>query len=279
MSRGFLVLAQDENTSEDKKLSYISQACLLAKTLKKHNAEEKISVVTNNKIQTKDLKYFDKVISIPGNDDATSTQWKIENRHKLYQCTPYDNTIVMDVDMVVLEDISRWWTYLEKYDLFFTSNVKTYRQELVTEDSYRKVFTANNLPNIYTGLHYFKKSKTAEEFYNMLELICNNWKVFFAECLPKNTPPVLSIDVAASLAIKILGIESQVLTPKSSVTFTHMKSLIQNWKTYSGSWQDNVSPYIGRNGDLKIGNSLQKGVLHYTEETFLDCPGIENLHE
>ena len=73
-------------------------------------------------------------------------EWKINNL-KLYHVSPYEETIVMDTDMIVLQDPSSWWTFLSNYDLFFTSKVYTYRGEIVKDTYYRKTFIANELPN------------------------------------------------------------------------------------------------------------------------------------
>jgi len=258
--------------------NYVQQACLLASTLKKHCPEEKISIVTNDEVPPKQKKLFDRIIPIPFGDDATESAWKVENRWKLYHCSPYEKTIVMDSDMIILEDITRWWKYLEKYKLFFTSNVQTYRQETVQDNYYRKTFIKNNLPNIYTGLHYFEKSELPERFYNYLETVCKNWEEFYSKFLPNNTPPRLSIDVASALVVKILDIENQVTSTNSNVTFTHMKSFVQNWRSPTESWQQSVSVYIPENLQLKIGNYVQRGVLHYTENSFVNNSGIENLY-
>lgn len=259
--------------------NYVEQACLLASSIKKYYPTANITIITDDNVPEQHKSVFEHVFPIPLGDDAVDSSWKVENRWKLYNASPYDETIVMDADMVVLEDISHWWDYLEKYDLFFTSNVKTYRNKVVKDDAYRKTFTANDLPNIYTGLHYFKKSNTAQDYYSLLKLICKNWEEFYKKFLPNHTPKWLSMDVAGALAVKILGIESQVMTKNSSITFTHMKSLLQNWRDTRSSWMLQVKPYVNDKGDLKIGNYLQHGVFHYTEEEFMDTKGLENLYE
>ena len=110
MSNGILVLAQNNET-----VNYVEQAQLLAMSLKHTNPDVKISLVTNNDVEFVNL--FDNIIPIPWHDDAFSTEWKIENRWKLYHVSPYDKTIVMDTDMIVLQDISEWWKFLNNYKL------------------------------------------------------------------------------------------------------------------------------------------------------------------
>ena len=48
-----------------------------------------------------------------------------ENRTQFYDRSPYDETIVMDVDMLVATDLENYWKFLNKFDLYFTSNAFT----------------------------------------------------------------------------------------------------------------------------------------------------------
>ena len=73
---------------------------------------------------------------------------------KYMMLLPFDETIVLDADMLVLEDITHWWKALANYELFYTDKVKTFRNELVTDTFYRKVFEANDLSNVYCGMYY-----------------------------------------------------------------------------------------------------------------------------
>ena len=118
MSNGILVIAQNLSN-----VNYVQQAELLAMSLKATNPNTKISLVTNNEVEFENL--FDKIIPIPWNDDAKDSDWKIQNRWKLYHASPYNKTIVMDTDMIVLQDISEWWKFLNNYKLFFTNKVYT----------------------------------------------------------------------------------------------------------------------------------------------------------
>jgi len=113
--KGILMLAQ--NSEYD----YVKQACLNAMSICLTNPETKISLVTNDIVPEKYKKYFDKIIEIPWNDAASSAEWKIENRWKLYHATPYEKTIVLDTDMLVLQDLTSWWKFLENYDLYFNT--------------------------------------------------------------------------------------------------------------------------------------------------------------
>jgi len=265
MSKGIVVLAQ--NTWED---DYVTQASLLAMSVAVTNPDIPVSIVTNDEVPKSYEKYFDQIIPIPFDDDASEESWKVSNRWKLYYATPYDETVVMDSDMLVLQDISSWWDFLKDYELFFTSNVYTYRNELVNSDYYRKVFTANNLPNLYAGFHYFKKCKFAQEFYTWLELVMNNWELFYGLYAKEEYPGRVSVDVSAAIVSKILDCNETITNNKVKFpSFTHMKSKIQCWEEPKPSWQDCVGTYINKDCEVKIGNHKQSGIFHYTENTFV----------
>lgn len=276
MSKGFLIYAQDSNIKKYTKCAYA-----LALSIKKYVPEADISLVTDNSIPEKYKIIFNNIISIPWRDfnKETPTTYKTEHRWKLYHCSPYEETILLDADMLVLSDIGYWWKYLYKYDLFFTSEVKDYRNNIVTGRFYRKAFDANNLPNFYNAITYFKKTEFSKEFYSWVEDISNNWQLFYGKFVSVNYPKVPSMDINVSLAAKILDCENQISHRQSPVTFTHMKPMIQNWTSVTDSWQDSIGSYFNSRCELKIGNYQQYGVFHYTEYSFITDNIINQLEQ
>ena len=117
MSKGFVVIAQ--NSQAD----YVLQACLLAMSIKATQTESNICLITNDIVPAEYISLFDVIKEIPWNDSASDKEWKVDNRWKLYHASPYDETIILDTDMLVLQDLENWWTFLKNYDLFFVSNV------------------------------------------------------------------------------------------------------------------------------------------------------------
>ena len=264
-TRGIVVLAQNNETTD-----YVQQACLLALSLKFTNSDCKISIITDDSVSAKYKNLFDEIINIPWNDAAIDTEWKIENRWKLYHCSPYDQTIVMDTDMLVLQDISTWWTFLSNYEVFFTTKVHTYRGDEVTGDYYRKAFVNNNLPNLYSGFHYFEKSDFALEFYTWLELVVQNWQKFYEIFIKHDRPTWCSIDVCTAIVTLILNCEDKISNKIVKFpSFTHMKPNIQNWYSNKAKWKNCVDVYLDNDLQLKLGNHQQTGILHYTENDFV----------
>ena len=272
MTKGIIVLAQNNETD-----NYVEQAALLAMSLHTYN-NAKISLITNDEVPQEYIRLFDKIIPIPFGDSAKDSAWKIENRWKIYHASPYDQTIVMDTDMLVLQNIDVWWDFLSNYEVFYTSNVLTYKGETANTSYYRKTFIDNDLPNLFCGLHYFKKSDFAQQFYTWLELVVNNWETFYEQqLLASSRPKHVSMDVCTAIVTKILDCES-VITNKVAKfpSFTHMKPYCQGWHTVQTSWQDQIGVYISKDGSTKLGNYAQTGILHYTEKDFVEnSPALE----
>lgn len=274
MSKGYLVFAQ--NSKDD----YVTQACLLAMSLKLTNKINNISIVTNDKISDRYAKLFDEIIPIPWSDLAEGKDWKIHNRWKAYKVSPYNETICLDSDMIFLDDVSHWWDYLKNYRLFFTTNVKDYKGNTITSDYYRKVFTENNLPNLYSAFYYFQKDQSVSgDFFILLREIMENWESF-DEYFTSTKPKQVSVDVASALAVKILDYSSQVQNKKWTFpSFTHMKEKCFDWETTDTPWMTSVPPYMTDDLELYVGPYRQKGIFHYVDSNFVTTKLLKQYHK
>lgn len=267
MSNGICLIAQNNSDT-----NYIRQAYALALSVLSNSPNTNISLITDDKVP---YDVFDKVIPIPWGD-MSYNNWKIENRWKVYHATPYTNTIVFDVDMLVLDPIDFIWPNV--HELAFTNTVTTYRNELITDKYYRQTFEENNLPDIYSGMYQFKKCTNAHAFFVLLDLIMRNWRVFYEKYAPKKMQNWCSVDVSIAIALKILGIEGNALNKNSALSFTHMKPKIQNTQHLLTKWTDSLPVDFGEKG-LYINGYKQSGVLHYVEDNFLTNDVIKWLEE
>ena len=260
MSKGFVLYASGEE--------YIRQAYLCALSIKSKNNSYPISLLTNSGIENKN-NIYDNVITIPWQTKDES-RFQISNRWKTYHATPYDETIVMDVDTLVTQNIDSWWNFFSNYELFFPTKVYNYRHEVATSRRYRKAFDANHLPDIYTGIHYFKKCDLAHTFFKWLELISNNWELFYGKYCTEHYPRMPSMDLSTAIVVKILELDETVTNNKIDfLRFVHMKKHLQNWTTMRSTWLRQVGVYITPDLDLLIGNYLQTGIFHYVEKDFV----------
>jgi hypothetical protein len=257
MDRGYLIVALGEE--------YIKQANLCASTIKKTQPNiNSVSIITDNpELCSKD---FDNKFEI----SEEETRYAVNIRSKIYELTPYEETVVIDADMLFLTDIEHWWSTFAKRDLLFTNNVKTYKNKTVTSRYYREIFDKAYLPNIYVGCFYFKKSELAEQFFTLLGIISKKTEYFYNKIFGKGNQTTPSFDVSSAIAVKLLDIEHMCILKDVDIpTFTHMKPQIQNWSSPTYSWQDKVS-IVWHDNKLYINGFKQHGIFHYTESTFAE---------
>ena len=265
VSKGFLIFAQ--NT---KSVDYVKQAYALALSIKNSQLElTNVSLVTNSKVPKKYLSVFDQVVPIPY-FKKTNSILHAEHRYQLYAATPYQETIVLDSDMLMADDVSSWWNYCSNYDIHFCNRVTNYKLETITDTVHRKTFIANDLPNVYYALHYFKKSETAREFYKVLEFVVNNWEACYGKFSPNEYQNWVSMDVSTAIALKISGMEDIAVSNTNPMRFTHMKTGIQNWPVIPDSWQTAVPCILDKHGNVVIGNIRQNELFHYVEKNFVN---------
>jgi hypothetical protein len=281
MSKGYIVIAQNNDT-----VDYLEQAYALALNLKlTQSTVNNLTVCVDKKtkalIQPKHRNVFDKIVDIPWEDHAENAEWKINNKWKYYYMTPYDETVILDTDMIFPHDVSHWWNHLSTKDVWACTNVKTYRGETVNDYYYRLDLKRNNMPNIYTAFFYFKKSDTATELFKMIQIIFENWQRFYFKYMPKGKPDWLSADVAYSLAIQLLGIEDQCTMDHVTdlPTFIHMKSFVQNIPTseIDEIWTNSIPTYYNSYNNFKVGNFQITYPFHYVDKTWLTKDKIQQM--
>lgn len=272
MSKGYFTIAQGE--------MYQRFAYALALSLKITQPKElsnlSIAITPEERaaIPSKYLEVFDQVLDIPWGDHAVDSAWKLENEWKAIHITPYDETIKLDADMLFTSDVRGRWDALSSQSLLCATRPVTYRGEVITSDYYRKVFTANELPNVYSAFMYFKKDDTSFEFFNLAEDIFKNYQRYFYEFLEaEHRPTEVSTDVVFGLAAKITQTGfSNVDTLLDATSFIHMKSKLQNWQSVNyldSDWMDMVPCHFPSLKDMKIGQYRLDVPFHYYQKNFL----------
>lgn len=265
--RGYLILAQNSRKDDYVKLAYA-----LALSIKStQSSVNKVAIATNERMSNKHMQAFDHIVNIPWNDQALVSKWKIENKWKYYYMTPFDETVVLDADMLFPADVSHWWDILAQKEMWITDKPRTFKGEVITSTEYRPSFTSNNLPNAYTAFMYFKKTNMVHEVFKMTQLIFENWERFYYDFMDETRPKNLSGDVAYALAIKILGLENECFDTLSIPTFVHMKSYVQNIdkKLLTENWTKSIPTYFNDNCEFKIGNYEQYYPFHYQIKEWL----------
>jgi hypothetical protein len=274
MKFGYLLIIS-ENTDTD----YLQMAYALALSIKNTQKPgyDRVALVTDNPAAVKKLKsawVFDYVISWD-----QETFW--DGRSWMDTLSPFENTVCLDVDMLFLRDYSHWIDYFtENTELYVANNAYTYRGELVVSDDYRRTFTRNALPNLYSFYTFFKKdSALAKEFFTLGRHIIKNPIEFSNHFLSELKPKVVGTDEAFALSAKILDIADDIAYDLEFPRVVHMKPLVQNWPWPANTWSDHVGFYFNRKGNLKIGNYQQYDIVHYVEKDKVTPEMINILEE
>jgi len=268
--RGFFTFAQNTNDTD-----YIRLAYALALSLKQSQRDVPyltIGVTPGTTVPDQYSWAFDNIIETPWGDHAADSAWKLENEWKAIHMSPYDETIKLDCDMLFFNDIGPWWETISQNDFAICNSVMDYRSHVVTSDYYRKTFTENKLPDVYTAFMYFKKTPETFELFDLVKYIFFNWQLMFSATLKlEHRPQYPSTDVIFAVALKLLDLDQKTYSTNQIPTFTHMKTHLQGWglSDITEDWTKHISIFFNPELECKIGNYLQFFPLHYHVKDFI----------
>lgn len=201
MSKGVLVYAFNNES-----IDYIKQAEFLAKRIQQY-LKLPTSIVTDATI-TSDV--FDKVITVDVKDytakiynnghGSQSLSFKNTARAESYNLTPYDQTLVMDTDIIVCDDqLAHCFDqqhdlcmYRDAYDLAQTRNYKEF--DKISETS---------VDFYWATCVYFTKTKINKVFFDLVKHISENWKHY--RMVYQIVQPTFRNDFAFSIAVHIMN--------------------------------------------------------------------------
>ncbi len=252
MSRGYLWFALNND-----KTDYVELSRLLAKSIKKHNKTNKICIITDKKVED---KLFDHVIVLK-NDASRKETWKLSNEYKAFRLSPFTHTIKLEADMLFTQNTDWWWNHLWQHDMVFSYHCRNYKDERIDKSAYRNLFARNQLPDVYNGLHYFRRSTKAKQFYDICEAITKNWSMVRKELLVNCHDTQATTDVVYALANKLQDPLQIQKIDYEWFNFMHNKQEINR---LNNAFQNDNYLYPLKVGDsLYIGGHRQTRIVHY----------------
>ena len=222
--RGFITVAQNSPTGDYLTMAYV-QAMSIKATMPGARYAVVVDTATAALVTARHRRVFDYVIEIE-QDNAAADDWKLANDWQIFWLTPFKETIRLEADVIVPRSIQHWWPALAQRELVLGQHCRDYLGNICTVSPYRKTFRDNNLPDTYSGIMYFRYSRTATEFFLLAESIFANWQQVSTALLKPD--PLPTTDVVYALAAKIMGPE-RVTLPVDFVNFVHMKPGINKW--------------------------------------------------
>ena len=268
MSRGFLWFCQNNDSTDYTKLSIE-----LARTIKKHNRENKICVVVDQHsiFQSEHVDH----IRVLADDDAESHTKKFANEYKVFNMTPFTHTIKLEADMLWNSTTDWWWNYLCQHDLVFAVDCLDYREDVVKDHTYRPFHGDNFLPNLYNGMTYFRKSTRAKKFFDICKSIVQNWDTVRQEILRRCFDEVPTTDVVYALAYSILDPTRQDLIDYPWFKFIHNKPAIHQ-QQYRYDPKNYYYP-VRINDNIVFGGKRITAPLHYYYKDFLEVLNVRSV--
>ena len=215
---GFLTIAQ--NTDVD----YLHLAYLQAQNIKATQKLNSYAVIldeaTAEHLTRGHRQVFDHIIILP-NDCASNETWKQSNEWQVFNLTPFKETIKLESDLLFTRDITHWLDALRLKEICFSYHCLDYQEQAITETPYRQIFKLNDLPDIYTGMYYFRYSRTAAEFFRLAKNVYSNWTTVKENIVQSSDAP--STDLAMSITAKLFGQEQCYIPTLDFFNFVHIQ--------------------------------------------------------
>lgn len=265
--RGFLTIAQ--NTEE---VDYLRLAYYQAMNIKLLHPGEKCAVIvdeaTMSVVEDCHRRVFDYIILLPYDENKLNSNWKLANEYQVFVLSPFKETIKLESDLLFTRSISHWWNIFKLKDILLSTGCKNYRQQTATSRVYRKFFDDNELPDIYSGLMYFRYSKQANDFFLKAKKIFNHWDYLKNNVLLNCREDTPSTDVLYALTAKVIGVENCTIPTLDFVNFVHMKSSINNWGITDRPFKEMVMTERDEHM-IRIHNLNQYSPVHYHDKTYI----------
>lgn len=202
MSKGILVHAFN---NED--INYVKQACMVAERAKKYLGLP-TSVITDGEVPE---GYFDKVINFNSPYNYTSRLYnsghlgkhltfKNNARVQSYNLTPYEQTLIIDTDIVICDDTFKY-CFEHENPLLMYSNAYHLGQNL-DYNEFKKI-SDSSVDFYWATCVYFVKCKQNKIFFDLLQHIEENYRHY--RMLYQITQQTYRNDFAFSIAAHIMN--------------------------------------------------------------------------
>jgi len=178
------------------------------------------------------------------------------NDWQCFASSPYRQTIKLEADMICASPIDHWWTLFQHRDVVISEGARTFYDQPAESRSYRKIFDANHLPDVYNAITYWRLSATAKEFFDLVRQIFEQWDNY--KKILKFPDEVPTTDVVYAMAAVVMGPERVTLPAGLGPTIVHMKRYIN--PIQSNDWTKELT---WENDPFRINTVSQWGMVHY----------------
>jgi hypothetical protein len=146
----------------------------------------------------------------------------------------------------------------ENCDVVVSQGCRDYYDHPSVARHYRKIFDANNLPDVYNAITYWRVSKTAQEFFELVRMVFENWDKY--RTLLKFPDQIPTTDVVYAVVANILGPDTVTLPTGLGPQIVHMKQQVIGTNTVD--WTQELT-WEHTDPGLRINTVAQWGLVHY----------------
>lgn len=238
MSKGVLLFAFNSP-----KIDYYAMAEFTAKRIN-HFLNLPVTLITNAPSIPYYTTYtFDRVITIPADptNSFRDTLWLNKGRYRSYELSPYDETLVLDVDYMINSD--RLLDVFEYMDEFACHESTAF---MMVPDAGSELMSTYSYPTLWATVIGFKKTQKAKQIFECMRMVQENYQ-HYAD-IHGFIPEIFRNDYALTVAHKIvhghlplgkdilpwnlmhIGLKTYVYANSNSSFNTEYTVIYDNWK-------------------------------------------------
>ena len=258
MNKGAFVIARNNGH-----IDYVKQAVFLAKRIKKY-LDIPVTIATDSADYLKntfDVNIFDNVIELPYTDEKNfsyffdgtlskkTASFKNANRANVYNLTPYDETLLMDTDYIISNDL-----FKSCFDS--VSNFMLYKKsddiaKVRAEDEFDTI--SNTSVDFYWATCvFFRKTETNKTFFDLVSHIEDEWNHYRRVYQIKSS--LFRNDFAFSIAVHIMnGFQTGTFAQQlpGSMMYTTDKDILWSMKDDKMMFLVEKKDYLGEYTAIK----------------------------
>ena len=243
--QGYVILAVNSD-----KVDYLDCARTLTKTIKRWDPGAKVCLITDAKQSNDPIYDHYQVIDNVDRENPWANDWQV------FKNSPFRETIKLEADMLIVSDISHWWTLFRHRDVVVSTGCRNWQDQVSPARNYRSVFDVNHLPDVYNAVTYWRLSLTAREFFMLVRDIFANWAEF--KKLIRFPEDVPSTDLVYAMAADIIGRELVTMPFATYPRIVHMKQAHSGTRTQQ--WTNEL---VWEMDPMRIQTQAQWGAFHY----------------
>lgn len=275
-SKGFITIGIDTDV-DNVKYSYA-----LALSIKRCDPEAEVCLVVDTDkadlVNKKYLHAFDYITELPFGNTAHKDGFHGSNFWQLLQATPFDETIYLDYDTILLDvDLQLLWDTLALHEVAAPVLAKTFRSAPLNPSSLFEIESAYGLPRLFNNMFYFKReSKLAIEWFKMADAVFQNWRGVYAALFKDKKPTSFNKNILANTVTHLLDVEKDV-----AINIYNLYDLDNRSQWFwnddvPADWTKMLNSWYTDNNRLIIENSMiSNGIIHYRDENFLNLEIID----